>query len=208
MCWTLFLRLIPLAFLSLACRQQEIETPESISTKQTHNAELAQLYEQDQTQRKAANIDWNTLAKEDQKRRQRVEEMLNAKALSTSRDFFHAAMIFQHGTDSIAYKKAHELAQRAVELDSSNATARWLTAATLDRYLLSLGKAQHYGTQYLMLDGVTYLQHIDTTQVSDSERKRKGVPTLREIRARLSEQNGEDRGLLQVPDSLKFEVVG
>ncbi len=79
-------------------------------------------------------------------------------------------MILQHGNDSTAYRQAYELSRRSVELDSTNGSARWLTVASYDRYLLSKGQAQWYGTQYLTLNGTTYLRPIDTTQVSDAER--------------------------------------
>ena len=49
-----------------------------------------------------------------------------------------------------------------------------------------------------------YLQKIDTTQVSDAERRKYGIRTLLEIRAYLTQQNGEDRGLLVLPDSITF----
>jgi len=117
-------------------------------------------------------------------------------------------MILQHGGDSTAYRQAYELSRRSVELDSTNGDARWLTVASYDRYLLSKGQAQWYGTQYLTLNGTTYLRPIDTTQVSDAERRQYGLRTLSAIRAYLTEQNGEDRGLLVLPDSIKVTIRG
>ena len=168
------------------------------------NAELAELYRQDQAERQVEEIDWEVLLVRDRQRKSRVQELLAADSVVTAGDHYHAAMILQHGGDSTAYRQAYELSRRSVELDSTNGSARWLTLASYDRYLLSKGQAQWYGTQYLGINGTMYLQKIDTTQVSDAERRKYGIKTLSEIRAFLTEQNGEDRGLLVLPDSITF----
>ena len=189
-------------------------SPQSDATDkdQTHlqsdNAELAELHQQDQAERQVENIDWDVLIDRDRQRKSRVEELLAADSVVTAGDHFHAAMILQHGGDSTAYRQAYELSRRSVELDSTNGDARWLTVASYDRYLLSKGQAQWYGTQYLTLNGTTYLRPIDTTQVSDAERRQYGLRTLSAIRAYLTEQNGENRGLLVLPDSIKVTIRG
>ena len=125
--------------------------------------------------------------------------MLEAGAVKTAKDYFRAAMIFQHGGDSSSYRRAHDLAKKAAELDPSLPNAEWLSAASWDRYLLSVGKPQIYGTQYLILKGTWYVQPFDTTQVTDKERRQLGVRTLGEIRARLRKQNGTDEATLDPP---------
>lgn len=196
------LRLIIVVLSSLS-----VLTLSGASEQQTDNSELTTLYQQDQAARKAADIDWSKLVEEDQIRQDRVRQLLAADSVVTANDFLHAAMIFQHGGDSSSYRLAHELVVRSVELDSTNNVARWLTAATYDRYLLSLNQPQWYGTQYLIWDGTTYLQPIDTTKVTDSIRVTFGVRTLEEIHAYLTEQNGEDLGLLIVPDSIRAKIL-
>lgn len=128
--------------------------------------------------------------------------MMEADSLVTANDYYHAAMIFQHGSDSVAYKLAWDLAEIAVTLDSTHYSALWLTAAAQDRYLLSIGKRQVYGTQFMVYTDVWYLQVIDQSAVSDADRQCKGTRTLSEIEAFLSEQNGKDLGLNIVPDSI------
>ena len=49
---------------------------------------------------------------------------------------------------------------------------------------------------------------MDTTRVSDAERRQYGIRTLSEIRAYLTQQNGEDRGWLELPDSIKVTIRG
>lgn len=72
--------------------------------------------------------------------------MLNAGEVRTATDYFHAALIFQHGADPEDYLLAHVLAVNSVIL--GNRDARWLAAATLDRYLNRIGKPQVFGTQF------------------------------------------------------------
>ena len=57
-----------------------------------------------------------------------------------------AAFIFQHGNNSEDCLFAHILAMEAVLKGSDE--AKWIEAATLDRYLQSIGQAQVFGTQY------------------------------------------------------------
>ena len=65
--------------------------------------------------------------------------MLEAGAVKTAKDYFRAAMIYQHGGDRASYRRAHELAKKAAEFGSSLSNAEWLTAASWVRYLLSVG---------------------------------------------------------------------
>ena len=171
------------------------------------NAELTQLFEQDQADRQGGEVDWSTVIDNDRNRRARVEQLLMSDSVVTAGDCYHAAMVFQHGGDTLSYRRAYDLACRSVALDSTNEDALWLTAASYDRYLLSKGEPQWYGTQLLILNGVTYLQKIDTTRVTDADRVRLGVETLDQIHANLTAANGDDRGLLQVPDSVKVKVL-
>jgi len=76
----------------------------------------------------------------------KVRALLAAGELKTGEDFHEAAFIFQHGDDSEHYLFAHVLAMEAV-LKGSN-EAKWIAAATLDRYLQSVGQPQVFGTQY------------------------------------------------------------
>ena len=101
------------------------------------NAALTSLFTVDQSAREGNHIDWGKLIQEDEQRRQQVHHMLDTGEVRTGNDFFHAAMIFQHGQNPDEYLLAHILAMDAVAQGSKE--ARWLAAATLDRYLLSSG---------------------------------------------------------------------
>ncbi|MEO1633193.1 MAG: hypothetical protein AAFU38_20695, partial [Bacteroidota bacterium] len=91
-------------------------------------------------------------------------------------DYFHAAMIFQHGRDSTDYRNARDFAQRAFELDPTHSTASWLIAAATDRYLWSIDQPQVYGTQTTKDDdGRWTIQPLDDDGVTEEERAARGV---------------------------------
>ncbi|HEX6036703.1 TonB family protein [Longimicrobium sp.] len=152
------------------------------------NPTLATLYAQDQADRRGV-VAWTaeTDARDADRRRQ-VREMLSAGTVRTAADHYHAAMVLQHGDTPADYHRAHELASTAERMGS--APARWLSAATLDRWLLSQGQPQRYGTQFTDVGGRWYLEPMDTLAVTDAERRRAGARTLDEIRAFLREKNG------------------
>jgi hypothetical protein len=83
----------------------------------------------------------------DAARRARVKDLLATGKIQTATDFHDAAYIFQHGENASDYLLAHILAVEAIA--KGDASSRWLSAATLDRYLQSIGKGQVFGTQYI-----------------------------------------------------------
>lgn len=157
---------------------------------QSINGELYEMFQADQKDRQGS-IDWKAVNKRDTDRRRRALEMIEAGDLAAPDDFIHAAFIFQHGEDSTAYRMAHDLAMKAVALDSTSTRARWIAAAAKDRYLQSVGRPQIYGTQARFIDGLWTLEPIDTTAVTDAERAQWGVPPLARQRAWTEELNDD-----------------
>lgn len=146
---------------------------------QTDNSELQKMYNQDQDSREVNNIDWTVLSKQDKERESRVYELIESGQIVTGKDYYNSAMIFQHGADSIAYGMAVKHMRKAIELDST--INKWLLAAAIDRDLLSRNKPQIYGTQYSKKNGEKWKRStIDTTQITDKERKFYNVETLAE----------------------------
>ena len=135
------------------------------------NAKLTEMFTVDQQAREGDHIDWAKLTKDDQQRRGDLREMLSAGGVRTGNDYFHAAMIFQHGQNPDEYLIAHVLAMDAVALGSKE--ARWLSAATLDRYLLSIWQPQVFGTQFHSgpNSGVMTHDKINPAIVSDPMRE-------------------------------------
>lgn len=189
-----FLVLAFVAFISVPGRAGQAIAPASDATAVTpDNEEVARLYREDQADRQSQDgkpIDWQVVGPRDESRRKRVVEMLNAGELKTGRDYFNAATIFQHGDRPADYLLCHELCVTAVfkaghgETASWIATAKWLAAASEDRFLLSIGRGQRFGTQFTS-DGRNQPWHLDKIDpgVSDGMRKTWGVPTLNQTQA-------------------------
>lgn len=112
------------------------------------NAELQKIYDADQKDREApvGGIDWKVVGPRDLERRNRVRELLGRGAITTGKDFERAALVYQHGDSADEILFAHVLAVTA--LGKGNPQARWLAAATLDRYLHRIGQPQVFGTQF------------------------------------------------------------
>jgi hypothetical protein len=147
------------------------------------NEELRELYEADQADRRAETPPTDLMG-HDQARRRRAADMLDAGAARTGEDFFHAAMVFQHGDLLEDYSRAHELALRAAEL--GHRPGRWLAAAAYDRWLVRQGRHQKYGTQYTARADAWELYQVDPA-TTDAERAEWDVPPLEAARQRAVE---------------------
>jgi len=157
------------------------------------NAELARLYQEDQADRAGdlETSDWRAVEKRDAERRKRVQEIAEQGGAKEAADYIHAAMVFQHGATPEDYDRANRWAAKAVELDSDYPGARWLAAASKDRYLMNLGKPQLYGTQFQRVKGTGpwILWDVDPA-VTDEERAKWDVPPLARAKARVEALNG------------------
>ncbi len=175
------------------CRPSAEELAET--TAQADHPELAVLHDQDQADRTDGHgdIDWPVVNRRDSLRRAQVDSLLAANQVRTAKDYYPAAMVFQHGSDTTAARKAYELAQQSVELDSTDTSAMWLMAAAWDRYQMRLEKPQWYGTQFVKddMESPWRLYEVDTTAVTDEDRQRLGVRSLSEARARVEAMNAQ-----------------
>lgn len=155
----------------------------------TGNKELTAIFDADQGDRQG-NIDWALVAPRDLEREKRVDEILKANGATTADDFWHAAMVFQHGSTPAHIERARTLSLEALKRDAEHDSARWLVAASTDRKLMYEGKPQKYGTQYKRENdtGPWMLWTVDPA-TTDAERAEWNVPTLAEAQARVVEMN-------------------
>lgn len=145
----------------------------------TDNIEMQRLADEDQQSRSKGNIDWKVLMKEDSLRRVRVFELIKEEQLRTGKDYLNAGIIFQHGNDTVASAMAVKSFGKALQLDST--LNRWWYAAAVDRDLMRRGLPQIYGTQFNSENGGKWIRYqIDTTRVTDEERRYYHVETLAE----------------------------
>lgn len=158
---------------------------------QPDNAEIQALFAADQAVRQglsARKIDRAFAVKmvaDDRERRAAAKRLLDTGALHTGADYYAAAFIFQHGSSSDDYLLAHSLALAAVAKGKADAT--WIAAATLDRYLQTIGQKQIYGTQFIAgKQGGATMQPYDAALVPDPLRVALGVPDRAAQEARLA----------------------
>jgi hypothetical protein len=127
----------------------------------------------------------------DAMRRAEARLLLEAGELKTAQDFHDAAFIFQHGHSPDDYLLAHILAIEAIV--KGDASSKWIAAATLDRYLQTIGQKQVFGTQYSSKSYLYLMLHKDDPNAANSpEAKQKG-----------NTQEPYDRNL--VPEALRSE---
>jgi len=139
---------------------------------------IKQLFDADQNDRRGAMSmtpeQWKKISERDAERRREAHKLLDSGALKTGEDFEDASFIFQHGDTPQDYLLAHILAMAAME--KGDAQARWIAAATLDRYLQAVKQPQVFGTQYKWTEmkpkphGATQ-EPYDKTVVSDVLRR-------------------------------------
>jgi hypothetical protein len=120
-------------------------------------------------------VDWAKVEERDRSRRDAVRRLYAANKLKTGTDYYRAAVIMQHGKTPDDFLTAHEMATAAVLLGRHS--MRWLVAATHDRFLISIGRRQRFGTQY----GADALYPVEDG-VTDAMRKTLDVPSLAESR--------------------------
>lgn len=194
---SLYLSSIPLiavASLAFWVGRQSAESP---APKQTpDNARLAQIYKEDQADREGPieKLDWHKISERDLARQAEVKKLLDKGEVVTAKDYYHSAMVFQHASDKQGYKLAHELAW--ISASMGDKSARWLSAASWDRLLLSMGDKQRFGTQYRSRPDVKFkpgdkmefeLSPLDEGAVSDAMRAALGCPTLEEAKKRAKD---------------------
>lgn len=154
------------------------------------NNELAALYETDKQERidqpGVNTTEYKAMRARDLERRERVMELFTANELHTSEDYYHAAHIMNHGDTPEDAENAHRLALRSSELGYH--PARWLAAASYDRWQMYQGKPQKYGTNYVYDGRIDRLWDVDPT-TTDEERAEWNVPPLTEQLRKAQDAN-------------------
>ena len=107
--------------------------------------ELCRLMEADQSDR-TAPIDWDATTRRDRERRAATLAIVRARPLRTSGDYFHAALIMQHGETWEDFAAAHLLAARGLQLAPEDPNLQRMTAAAWDRMMHAMGHGQWFGT--------------------------------------------------------------
>jgi len=156
------------------------------------NEELTRLHDQDQSDRtppEGKAIDWTVVGPRDRARSKRVEEMYSQDLLQTATDYYHAALVLQHGDTADDFLLAHEFCVVAISKGKNDREARWLAASSEDRFLMNIGRPQRFGTQFRSDgDGPMRLYEVGPG-VTDETRRLMGVHSLAEAKAHEAEMN-------------------
>jgi hypothetical protein len=133
-----------------------------------------------------------TIAEHDAARHSKAKDLLGQGKVESGREYFFVAMLFQHSSDSNELMLAHVLAVTAASKGFFR--AKWMAAATMDRYLQSINQPQIFGTQFKMVAGGWTMEPYSRTTISDSLRVQWCVVPLPEQEKVLKayEQGGTD----------------
>ncbi|MDE2039132.1 MAG: hypothetical protein KGO96_06060 [Elusimicrobia bacterium] len=154
------------------------------------NARLRQLYQADQKDRERPYDSPEAvkgLRGRDAARKAVVLELIRLDELVTPLDRYHAAVILLHGGEPQDFLCAHRLA--CLSAMAGHRPARWLSAATLDRFLMAVGLAQVYGTQFEYDQASGYYQlrlPLDDSRLLASEKAFLDVPAIIERLTKLN----------------------
>jgi len=180
---------IVVLLLCMACRAADVFPAPAV------NPELEKMYSEDQSDRQRIPIDWSVVGPRDSQRQKRVMEMYRAGELKAGEDYFRAAMILQHGRQPEDFLLCHELCITAIFVHGDEKggwirRAKWLAAASEDRFLGSIGRNQRFGTQYKTHDPDPqwHLDPVDDA-ITDWTREAWSVPSLAEAKRREIEMN-------------------
>lgn len=162
---------------------------------------LKKLYEEDQSERwklwgrrvkprKFTTKEWGTMRAHDRKRRAIVKKLIRGGKVKIKSELFYAAVIFQHGTKPEHFKLANQLTTRSMKMGYKR--ARWLYAATLDRWLMSCGKPQKFGTQFNNNNkDKKWLLYKFDPRTTNAERKKYNVRSLEKQLRRVELMNAK-----------------
>jgi len=165
----------------------------SITTSYGQNQLLKQLAKEDHDSRTGKKV-----ARTDEERVKIVLSVIGQGEVKDPEDMFNAALVLQHtpftycenklvSTSPDNYLLGHHLFKKAFEAGYKD--ARYLVAASIDRYLSMTEGYQKYGTNRIINQktGKEELVPIDRN-TPDSERAKYGVPPLSQLLKEFPEQ--------------------
>jgi hypothetical protein len=174
----------------LTPRPAQAQVPATQTQAGKDNEELARLYREDQADRTPSDgkpIDWDVVEPRDKARLARVKELYAQNRLQTGADYYRTAMVLQHGGVPEDDLLAHELC--VVAISKGEMQAKWLAAASEDRFLMNIGRPQRFATQYRSEgDSPLKLYQVDSG-VTDELRRALDVPPLAKAKAMEAELN-------------------
>lgn len=153
---------------------EKIPKPNEISS------ELQSLFDADQADRTSLRGNWDNqefiqrMGDNDRLRLERASEIYDlskSEVISlTDSEKVQLAFLFQHSHDTDDYWKAYELAESAGE------EGKWIAAAAEDRWLISKGEKQKWGTQFLGETEQAPMLSDEESGITDEMRIEREIP--------------------------------
>lgn len=175
-------------------RPQSTWAQASATSGEKDNEELARLYREDQSDRTSKDgkpIDWNAVDARDKTREKRVKELYAGNQLRTGADYYHVAMVLQHASTPEDYLLAHELC--VVAISKGDERAKWLAAASEDRFLMVIDRPQRFATQFRSVGNSPMGLYQTDQGVTDELRRALNVPTLAQAKEREARMNSKKK---------------
>lgn len=179
--------------------------PENVSKRESPvTAELTSMLREHEQMRAVGTFSRAVIREADLRHRQTVYQLLTQALIVEPADLFRAAVLLQSEDSTIcpenemlAYYCSIEAARRGYS------DARYLAAQSLDKYLVSSGLRQKYGTQLTRDPRGNLLLYPYDTLTSDSERAVWNVPPLDSLVARAERLNARKKEASAATDAEK-----
>jgi len=152
--------------------------------KKSVSAELKEIFDADQADRRAmeGNGKNSDLVKEMlekdavrlEKANEIYEEYKSGSLTVSEKELGQLAFLFQHSNKSDDYQKAMELGNAAGE------GGKWIAAAAEDRWLVSKGGKQKWGTQFTHDREQVPMLSDEESGITDEMREERGIPARAE----------------------------
>jgi len=161
------------------------------------NKRLVKLFQECQTYWYRDPEEWRSrkfikeLREIEKQARKEVSQMLNQKKLRTPDDFYRAAWFFHHGNTIRSHALAVTLA--AVSYHLGEPWGKSFYATAIDRFLISVGHCQYFGTQLDKEQGKWVIAPCNK-KVTDQERKEYLGESLEGIKRGIEKLNQTGRG--------------
>lgn len=153
---------------------------EQLPSGKSYARELQELFDADQTDRTALHGNWNdsklskAMAQNDSVRLVRAREIYDAYVKSAAtlskKELVQLAFLFQHSRESDDYRIAFELGVAAGD------EGKWIAAAAEDRWLLSRGEKQKWGTQFINNSEQAPMLSDEESGITDEMRVEREIP--------------------------------
>lgn len=148
---------------------------------------VKQLYDESEAERADRSDSTTSVLKRDEKRLKEMLKLDKKGELCTPEDKWMAAWVILNSDDVDDIERAYELAQEA--MGERHPRGPWLVGFAFDRWRVSRGFMQAYGTQTAAKGSVRCLLTVDP-EITDAQRATYQQPTLAETYRRLLDLHG------------------